>query len=97
MRPIQASLASSKAELLYGRRVTAENKLTFDSKLPHLGSFRFFLTVICEELGEFHVWPVCPFEMRVGNVTMVRLTSVYSIGELLVPLLNTSRTLGGSE
>jgi hypothetical protein len=96
MRPIQASLAASKAELLYGRRVTMENKLTFDSKLPHLGSFRFFLTVICEELVEYHVWPVCPSEIRADNGTMVRLTICW-IGELLVSLLNTSRALGGRE
>lgn len=54
---LQARVAASKADLFDGRRVKLENELIFDA-FPHLGAFRFFLTVICEELLEYHIWPV---------------------------------------
>lgn len=52
-------ISSIKAELFEKRAVTQENRVQFASP-PKLGLLRIFITIICEELGHYDTWPVCP-------------------------------------
>ena len=63
MKTCAASLAATREELLNGPNKQPENLLTFASP-PNLGAFRFFLSVISEELLEYRVWPVSIFALR---------------------------------
>lgn len=51
------TFASAKFELLRNQKAKAENRLVF-SEPSNLRAFRFFVTIISDELRDYHVWPV---------------------------------------
>lgn len=68
----QVVIANIKAELFENRSVTLENRVEFSSS-PKLGMLHTFLTIICEELGQYDTWPVGPF----GDAALIALISLF--------------------